>query len=101
LGQPDARGPLTGGGWSLTDGFWSLVTAVQNPEAPALTLTRNPEGSITVSWPSPSSGFVLQQNVLLEPDRWWNSPFPISDDGSTKSIAVSSPLGHLIFRLRK
>jgi len=29
IGQPDAGGPMTGGNYSLTGGFWSLIAAVQ------------------------------------------------------------------------
>src|SRR6202030_1357655 len=35
IGQHDAAGPMTGGNYSLTGGFWSLF-AVQSPGAPTL-----------------------------------------------------------------
>jgi hypothetical protein len=31
IGQPDAGGAMTGGGYSLTGGFWSLISVVQTP----------------------------------------------------------------------
>ena len=41
IGQHDAGGPMTGGSYSLTGGFWSLITVVQTPGAPLLTITFN------------------------------------------------------------
>src|SRR6266480_298092 len=38
IGQPDAGGPMSGGNYSLTGGFWSL-NAVQMPGAPTLFIT--------------------------------------------------------------
>jgi hypothetical protein len=38
IGQHDAGGPMTGGNYSLTGGFWALY-AVQTPGAPLLTIT--------------------------------------------------------------
>src|SRR6266850_395886 len=56
IGQPDASSAMTGGGYSLTGGFWSLL-AVQTPGAPLLTIARTSTNTIAVSWPSPSLGF--------------------------------------------
>ena len=40
IGQPDASGPMTGGGYSVTGGFWSLIGVVQPlPGAPFLMIT--------------------------------------------------------------
>src|SRR5215471_14476411 len=61
IGPQAAGGPMTGGSYSLTGGFWALV-AVQTPGAPLLKLTPTTTNTVVVSWPSPSTGFVLQQN---------------------------------------
>ena len=66
---------------------------------PALAIRRS-NNSLIVSWPSPSAGFVLQQNS--EPARavgWQTSDYTISDDGTNKSISVSLPAPNLFFRL--
>ncbi len=63
IGQPDAGSAMSGGEYSLTGGFWSLY-AVQTPGAPLLTITYSANQAI-VSWPSPSTGFVLEQNSNL------------------------------------
>src|SRR6266478_8244280 len=38
IGQHDAGGPMTGGNYSLTGGFWSLIATVSTPGAPSLTI---------------------------------------------------------------
>ena len=97
IGQSDASGALTGGNYSLTGGFWSLVSVVQTSGAPLLTITRS-GNSVTVSWPSPSTGWTLQQNSNLATTNWSTSS-GVSDNGTIKSITITSPAGNLFFRL--
>src|SRR5438874_9757434 len=40
IGQPDAGGPMSGGNYSLTGGFWSLLSVVQTPGLPLLSIVR-------------------------------------------------------------
>jgi len=40
IGQPDASGAMTGGSYTLTGGFWSLISVVQTAGLPSLTITR-------------------------------------------------------------
>jgi hypothetical protein len=101
IGQHDAGGPMTGGSYSLTGGFWSLITVVQTPGAPLLTITFNLQlSTINVSWPSPSTGWTLQQNSDLTAASWSTSS-DISDNGTNKSITITSPTGNLFFRLKQ
>lgn len=51
-----------------------------------------------VSWPSPSTGFILQTNGNLETTNWGNYS-AVTDDGTNKSITISSPTESLFFRL--
>ncbi len=98
IGQHDAGGAMAGGNYSVTGGFWSLIAVVQPPGAPALTATHS-GGSVIVSWPSSSTGFVLQQNSNLATANWAPSGYAVSDDGTNKSITISPPAGNLFFRL--
>ena len=101
IGQPDAGSAMSGGGYSLTGGFWSLVSVVQTAGAPTLAVSHS-GNSVLVSWPSPSQGFVLQQNATLAPGSWTPaSAFTVSDDGTTKSITITAPTGNLFFRLKQ
>jgi len=57
--------------------------------------------SVVVSWPSPSTGFVLQQNSDLATTSWSTNGLVISDDGTNRSSVISPPQGHLFFRLKQ
>ena len=50
IGQPDASGAMSGGSYSLTGGFWSLISVVQTAGLPNLTITHS-GNSVIVSWP--------------------------------------------------
>ncbi len=100
VGQFDAGGPLTGGDFSLTGGFWSLF-AVQTPGAPRLTITLTATNTALISWPSPSAGFILQQNSSLNSTNWITAPQTPLDNGTTVSVVVNPPAGNVFFRLRR
>jgi hypothetical protein len=93
---------MSGGNYTLQGGFWSVVAAVPVPGAPLLTITLVSPTSVRVSWPSPSTGFNLQQDSTVGNTNWlsWGGS-PPSDDGTTKSILVNPPAGTLFFRLKK
>src|SRR5476651_1074123 len=55
IGQPDASGAMSGGSFSVSGGFWSLISLVQTAGAPPLILTQS-GSSVTISWPSASTG---------------------------------------------
>jgi hypothetical protein len=62
VGQPDA-GSLSGGNFSFTGGFWSIV---ESSGAPPLSITFNSQFStVRISWPLPAAGFVLDQSTTL------------------------------------
>jgi hypothetical protein len=98
IGQPDASAPMTGGIFSLTGGFWSLF-AVPRPDAPRLTITRTAASSVLLSWPSPSTGFVLQQNSDLNTTNWVAAPQAVSDNGTDRFITVNPSTDQQFYRL--
>src|SRR5271169_2983741 len=69
IGQHDAGGPMTGGSYSLTGGFWALISVVQTPGLPNLTITHS-GNSVIVSWPDTGS-YTLQQNANLALAGGW------------------------------
>jgi len=101
VGQPDASvTTMTGGPYSLTGGFWTIY-AVPTPGAPLLTITLNSQlSTVTVSWPSPSAGWDLQQNTDLNMANWTTPPETVTDNGPAKSITVSPPAGNRFYRLQ-
>ena len=101
IGQPDAGPTMSGGNFSLTGGFWSLISVVPTPGAPLLSITRS-NNTVTVSWPSPSTGFVLQQNTSANNAAGWSTfGGTINDNGTIKSITISPPTGKLFLRLNQ
>jgi hypothetical protein len=99
IGQHDAGGPMTGGSYSLTGGFWALF-AVLTPGAPRLTITLTSTNTVMVSWPSPSTGFSLQQNTDLNTVNWVTPAESVTDNGTIKYIIVNPPVGDRFYRLK-
>jgi hypothetical protein len=101
IGQPDAGITLTGGSYSLDGGFWGIIAAIPVPSVPRLTILRSATSSVVISWPSPSTGWVLWQNTNVNTANWSEVLTPPNDDGTTKSVTVAPPLGSRFYRLRK
>jgi hypothetical protein len=99
IGQPDASVAMIGDNYSLTGGFWSLISVVQTPGAPTLTINHS-GNNVIILWPSPATGFTLQQNGSLNAANWSASGFMVNSNGSTMSITIPSPTGNLFFRLK-
>jgi len=66
---------------------------------PSLAIHPSTTNTIVISWPSPSTGFVLQQKLGLKPGLWNNVTGPIQDDGATKSFVLSADSTTSFFRL--
>ena len=89
---------MTGADYSLTGGFWSLISAVQTAGSPDLTITQT-GNSVIVSWPDTGT-YTLQQNAnLAVPAGWTTSRYSISTSNGTNSITITPPTGYLFFRL--
>jgi hypothetical protein len=101
IGQPDAGATLSGGNYSVDGGFWSFAAVVQTPGAPLLSIRVTAPNTVVVSWPSPSTGFLLQTNNNLATGNWNNYGGTVGDNGTVKSVTNSPPAGNLFFRLKK
>ncbi len=100
IGQADA-GFMNGGDYSLVGGFWSFISVLPVPGVPILTIQRTATNTVLITWPSPSTGFTLQQQTTPTATTWVNVPQVPTDDGTTKSIVVNPPVGTLYYRLKK
>lgn len=100
IGQHDAGGPMVGGNYSVTGGFWSLLSVVQLPGSPKLTIALTTTNTAVVSWPSPSTGFALQQNTNLSTTNWVAPVETINNNGTIKYIIVNPPTASRFFRLK-
>ena len=102
LGQPVVGG-ASGGNFSVQSGFW---TALQTPGAPLLRIVRSGTNSAVVSWPAPSTGWVLQQTTALgtrpELTVWTDvtSP-PVIVTGSENTVTFNPATGARYLRLRR
>jgi len=101
IGQPDA-GMMTGSNYTLQGGFWGVITVVQTPGAPLLTVFHTTTNTVAVTWPSPSTGWTLQQNTnSVSSVTWSNVTSGILDSGTAKSLLVNPPTGNRFYRLHK
>jgi hypothetical protein len=93
---------MSDGNYSLEGGFWSPIAAVQTPGAPWLSIFHTTTNTVGVSWPSPSTGWTLQQNTnSISSVNWSNVTSGIQDNGKTKTLIVSPPAGNRFYRLFK
>jgi hypothetical protein len=97
IGQPDAGGTMTGGGFAVTGGFWSIIAAVPTAGLPDLIITRSGNG-VLISWPA-TGNYILQQNANLSTSAWTPGNYPITTANGTNSVTIISPAGNLFFRL--
>ena len=99
IGQHDADEPMSSYNYSLTGGFWSIY-ALQTPGAPILVVTGG-SNTVVVSWSLFATNFVLVQNSDSTTTNWTTSGYPITTNGDTVSITITSPPpGNLFFRLK-
>ena len=99
IGQHDASGPMTGGNYSLTGGFWSLLSVAETAGAPRLSIFITATNTAVVTWPSTSAGWNLQQNPSLGTPNWTAPSETVNDNGTNKFIVVNPPTGSRFYRL--
>jgi hypothetical protein len=97
IGQHDAGGPMTGGIYSVTGGFWAIY-AVQTFGLPNLTIKFVGPNSVIVSWPN-SGSYTLQTNGNLSISSWIGYGGTVTTANGTNSITITPPTGNLFFRL--
>jgi len=98
IGQPDASGAMSGGNYSVTGGFWSLINVVQTPGAPTLNISHS-GNTVTVYWQD-VSGWNLQQNGNLATPTGWSANNSATLIGGTNYLNLTNPAGNLFFRLK-
>ena len=88
---------MTGGNYSLTGGFWSLISVAQTPGAPTLYIS-HAGNTVTVFWQN-ESGWNLQQNSNLTIPANWSASGGITTSNGTNYLNVVNPSGNLFYRL--
>jgi hypothetical protein len=82
----------------FVNGIPSAASILSIGALPLLNITYS-GNSVVVFWPSASTGWTLQQRSNLAAGSWATNSFTVSDDGTNKSITITSPTGNLFFRL--
>jgi hypothetical protein len=98
IGQP-ATASMSGGNYSLTGGFWSILAVVQTSGSPELNITRSGSQAI-LSWGAPATGFVLQQSSTLAPNSWTTSSAILTTNSTNVTVTVNVTNGYQFFRLK-
>ena len=101
IGQPDA-GLMSGGNFTLQGGFWGVVSLIQTPGAPLLSITLT-NRIVTISWPTPADGFLLEQTNRLTglPGLWPGVSSGYATNSTKISVTLPASPGNQYFRLRK
>ena len=97
IGQHDAGGAMTGGNYSLTGGFWALISVAQTPGAPTLYISHS-GNTVKIYWQD-VSGWSLEQNNSLTMPANWTASGGVMNSGGTNSLTLTNPTGNLFFRL--
>jgi len=86
--------------FSLESGFWSGITVIQTPEAPHLSIRGGRPGTVVISWPIETTGYVLEETENLTRPNWKTMLLRIVDTETEHTVTV--PIGGMrCFRLRK
>ena len=97
IGQPDA-GTLAGGDFVLTGGFWSAVVLGQPP---VLRIALTSTNTVLLTWPSASTGFVLQECTDLNQALWSGVEADQIDNGTIRSVVLPMPPETCFYRLKR
>jgi len=103
IGQPDASGAMAGGAYSITGGFWSLISTVQTPGAPLLSIAAYGT-NVMVSWPYPSTGYYLEvtTNLNTSAANWTVPNYQLIFNSSCNTVVFPTVSTNvLMFRLKK
>jgi hypothetical protein len=99
IGQPDASGAMSGGNYSVTGGFWSLIQVVQTSGAPTLYISHS-GNTVTVYWQDVSGWTNVQSSDLALPIGSWSSSGNPTLVNGTNYLNFTNPSGNLFFRLK-
>jgi hypothetical protein len=94
IGQPDAGSVITGD-YVIEGGFWSDL----EPGTPWLMIEMVSPGSVLVSWPAPSNGFVLQESLSVGYGHWINVSVTPQVVNGRNQVLITPLAGQRFYRL--
>ncbi len=77
----------------------SVVTFVGRAMVPSLNIQLTRSNGLLLSWPSPSTGFTLQQNANAATTNWTTVATAPIDDRTNKTVTINPQAGNRFFRL--
>ncbi|MGD0811986.1 MAG: hypothetical protein ABSA83_00105 [Verrucomicrobiota bacterium] len=100
IGQQDASTAMSGNGYSLTGGYWSLIALVQTAGTPNLSITHSGT-SVIIQWPNTGSYTLQQNNNLAQSAGWTASGYAVTTNSpaGTNSVTINPATGTWFFRL--
>jgi hypothetical protein len=99
IGQADGAGTMRGGNYALASGFWSFISVVPTPGAPELAIALSGPRTVLISWPAPSTGFVLQQNATFNAVQWVDVTERVTSTPVANLVEVPFANGTTFYRL--
>ena len=98
--SPSARGTVLFANNLAPAGVPLFTGATIPPVTYRLRISRSGP-NVRISWPSPATGFVLEENLVLRTTNWTAVPQMPADDGTNKAVMLSAGTGKNFFRLKK
>jgi hypothetical protein len=102
-GQTDVGSTvLNSANYRIIPGFWALEDLGPATGLPELSIAESGP-NVVLSWPSPSTGFILQHTDSLNvlPATWSDTPGLVSDNGFIKTLTLPHNLSKRFYRLRR
>jgi hypothetical protein len=102
-GQNDVESSVvSSANYRIISGFWALEDLGPATGLPELNIALSGV-NVILSWPSPSTGFVLQHTDSLNvlPAAWSDTPGLVNDNGFIKSLTLPHHLSKRFYRLRR
>ena len=98
--QPDVGPPQTGGGFTITGGFWGFLGGADSAPVLRIRLAGN---NAVISWSNPSTGFDLQQSTALlgSATTWSNVNQLPTIVGTDKQLTVPITASPRFYRLKR
>ena len=99
IGQPDA-GVMTGSGFAVAGGFWSLFSTHLPPPLPFLSIHRTGANAV-ISWAVAITGFTLEYTTQLGSGVWTTESVPLVDTATEHTVTLPALSERRFYRLRK
>lgn len=94
-----ATGRITGGSFSVDQGYWALAAALQTPGSPLLKIDLAP-GVIVLSWVAPVNSFSIEQSATFPPSTWSSVTNSAAFNSGTNQVFIPLSADNRFYRLR-